>query len=359
MELLEFSNDRGRSSAVDLLLAPHNPAAVRRVRDAIARFRPDVVHVHNTWFAASPAVMSAAREAGVGTVATLHNYRSVCAAATLRRDGADCTECFGGPVTPAIRHRCVNDSAVQSVVGAAVVAVRRRGERRDGWVDRYLAPTRALADLVIAGGIPADRIDVVPHFVPDPGPPTPDANRHRTLVYAGRLSEEKGIDVAIEAWSRMRNRPDDATFVVIGEGPLEDDLRHRRVPGVEFRGRRPHVEVAAMLATARLAVVPSVWSEPFGLFVLEAMVAGVGVVASASGGAPEFLSEGAGWIVPPGDADALSARLSELMGADPAADAAVAAAGSAARHRALTEYGPAAHLERLERIYETVVVTRR
>jgi len=349
VELLEFSNDRGRASAADLALAPHNPIAARRLASTLASFRPDVVHVHNTWFAASPTVMATAHGAGVPTVATLHNYRAVCAAATLRRDGHPCTECFGGSSAPAIRHRCVNDSLLQSTVGAAVVTVRRRAERRGTLVDRYIAPTQVLADLVVAGGIPRDRVVVVPHFLPDPAPPLPVARRSRTLVYAGRLSEEKGIDVAVDAWSRIPDRPVDARFVVLGEGPLEDELRARAVPGVELVGRRPPAEVAATVATARLAVVPSVWDEPFGLFVIEAMAAGLGVVASASGGAPEFLRDGAGWIVPPGDTAALADRLGALLRDD--ADDAVASAGERAAARVRNEYGPAHHLTLLEDVY--------
>ena len=354
VELVEFTNDRGRASTADLAMAVHNPIAVRRLRRALASFAPDVVHVHNTWFAASPAVMSEARSSGVATVATLHNYRAVCAAATLRRDGADCTDCLSGSVQQAVRHRCVNGSLVQSTVGAAVVAVRRRSEARDRLVDRYIAPTAALRDRVVGGGIPADRVEVIPHFVPDPGEPVPFDQRSRTLVYAGRLSEEKGIDVAVEAWSRLVDRPVDARFLVIGEGPLEDELRARAVPGVEFLGRRPAAEVAATLATARLAVVPSVWSEPFGLFILEAMAAGLGVVASSSGGAPEFLADGAGWLVPPGDAAALADRLASLLAADDETDGLVRVAGEAARHRTLTQYGGPEHLARLEQIYRVV-----
>lgn len=354
VELVEFTNDRGRASTVDLALAVHNPVAVRRLRSALAAFGPDVVHVHNTWFAASPAVMAEAKASGVATIATLHNYRAVCAAATLRRDGAACDECLAGSVRPAVRHRCVNGSLVQSTVGAAVVAVRRRAEARDRLVDRYIAPTAALRDLVVAGGIPRDRITVIPHFGPDPGPPVAFEQRARTLVYAGRLSEEKGIDVAVEAWSRLVDRPDDARFLVIGEGPLEDHLRQRAIPGVEFLGRRPPAEVAATLATARLAVVPSVWSEPFGLFILEAMTAGVGVVASSSGGAPEFLRDGAGWIVPPGDPAALAARLELLLAPGDASDELVRAAGEAARTRATTEYSGRSHLRQLEDIYRVV-----
>lgn len=358
VELLEFSNDRGRASAVDLVLAPHNPAAARRVRDAIDRFRPDVVHVHNTWFAASPAVMSAARATGTPTVATLHNYRAICAAATLRRDGAECTECVGRSSVPAVRHRCVNGSLSQSLIGAAVVTLRRRAEHGGTLVDRYIAPTQVLADQIVAGGIPTERVTVVPHFVPDPGEPPAFEARERVLVYAGRLSEEKGIGVAVDAWERLGERRGDARFVVVGEGPLEAELRDRRVPGVDLVGRRPHDEVAALLRTARLAVVPSVWHEPFGLFIVEAMAAGVGIVASEAGGAPEFLAGGAGWLVPPGDSGALAERLADLLGNDPEADDAVRVAGERARDRALTEYGAATHLDRLVRVYERTIADR-
>lgn len=351
VERLEFSNDRGRASAVDLALAPANPRSAARMRRAIERFRPDVVHVHNTWFAASPSVMSTARASGVPVVATLHNYRAVCAGATLMRDGDACFECLGGSVGPAVKHRCVNDSLVQSMIGASVVQVRRRSEARGRLAMRYIAPTTVVADMLTRGGIPDDRLEVIPHFIVDPGPPRPAAERTRTLVYAGRLSHEKGVGVAVEAWSRLDGLPPDARFVIAGEGPLEAELRARAVPGVEFVGRRSPAEVAALLATARVAVVPSLWNEPFGLFYLESMVSGLGVVSSDMGGARDFLAGGAGWLVPAGDAAAMSARFAEVMADTPTADALVQSAGAVARDRCLGDYGPQAHLERLEDLY--------
>ena len=85
-------------------------SAARRVTAAIVAGRPQVVHVHNTFPAASPSVYPAAVAQGVPVVQTLHNYRLVCPAATAFRDGRACTDCIGRAVPwPAVAHACVRD----------------------------------------------------------------------------------------------------------------------------------------------------------------------------------------------------------------------------------------------------------
>jgi hypothetical protein len=103
-----------RSLAGDLGLAASaiwSRSAERRVRAAIVADRPDVVHVHNTFPAASPSIYSAANAMGVPVVQTLHNYRFVCPAATAFRDGRPCTDCVGRSIPwPAVVHACVRGS---------------------------------------------------------------------------------------------------------------------------------------------------------------------------------------------------------------------------------------------------------
>jgi hypothetical protein len=90
------SNPLGTTAA--LAAAPWNVAAMRRIRRFVEQHSPNVAHVHNTWYALSPSVFSAAHKAGVPVVMTLHNYRLICPSADLFRDGRPCQDCVGRAV---------------------------------------------------------------------------------------------------------------------------------------------------------------------------------------------------------------------------------------------------------------------
>ena len=115
-----FSNATNLAgTGVSLLASSWNPRSAARIRRVIEETRPDVAHVHNTWWAASPSIVSALNDAGVPTVVTLHNYRLVCANAMLFRDGKPCEDCVGSHPWHAVRHRCYRGSGPASIVAAA------------------------------------------------------------------------------------------------------------------------------------------------------------------------------------------------------------------------------------------------
>jgi hypothetical protein len=94
--LHEAVNPTGQlRTARALALAPWNPTARHELKGVISRARPDIVHAHNTWFAIGPAPLREVRDAGIPLVMTTHNYRLVCAAGTLFRDGQLCEDCVG------------------------------------------------------------------------------------------------------------------------------------------------------------------------------------------------------------------------------------------------------------------------
>jgi glycosyltransferase involved in cell wall biosynthesis len=136
----------------------------------------------------------------------------------------------------------------------------------------------------------------------------------RRVVFAGRIVRPKGVDVLIRAAREVEGE-----FVICGDGRRLGAMRElARTCGVEdrveFRGWLSAEDLAEELAQASVAVIPSLWPEPFGLVGIEALAAGRPVVASATGGVPDWLQDGvSGTLVPPGDAAALARALNELL----------------------------------------------
>jgi len=330
------------AAAAALARSTWNAAAARAVRDLARAVRPDVAHVHNTWYALSPSVYGALHDRGVPVVATLHNYRLLCVNGLLFRDGAPCTDCVGRLPWPGVRHRCYRGSAATSAAVAGMLAVHRARGTWSRDVDLWLALTGYARDQLLAGGLPADRTVVKPNTVPDPGPRARPPSASDTVVFAGRLVPEKGVAQLLDAWARAGRSP--LRLMVLGDGPLRAELAARRLPGVELAGRRPPEEVRAAMLAARALVFPSRWDEPSSLVVLEALAAGLPVVA-ADVGAVRELAPGA-TLVPPDDVAAWSAALDRL--GDPAG---LDAAGAAGRARWSAAFSPAAGLRDLEGAY--------
>jgi glycosyltransferase involved in cell wall biosynthesis len=346
-------NPEGARAAATLAVAPWNRAAAARLRRSAARTQPDIAHVHNTWFATSPAVVASLQELGIPVVMTLHNFRLMCAAATLFRDGATCRDCVGSHPWHAVEHRCYRGSRSQSIVAASTIALhQRRGTwRRD--VDRFLALTEFGRQQFIAGGLPADRLEVKSNSVPDPGPRVRPPSAAGTVVYVGRLSEEKGIQTLLEAW--QTSAANDLELVVVGSGPLEAELRARAPTSVRFTGSLPRADVATLLLDARALVFPSICYEGQGLVALEAAAAGLPVIRSDLGAMAELFAPGAeDLLFRPGDVASLSAALTLL-----ADDRCVDQEGALARRRFEERYTHEVAARHLEEIYRSVLDANR
>jgi glycosyltransferase involved in cell wall biosynthesis len=326
--------------------SPRSYRALARVVDEV---RPDVAHVHHVFERLTVSVLDALQRRGVPTVMTLHDYKPVCPNFRLYTEGAPCTRCLSGGYWQVVRHRCLEGSRWRSVAAAAdAYASRARGVYDR--VDRFLAPSAFLRDRVADGGLPADRVQVLPNPVVAAPQPRPAAVGSDAL-YASRLVAEKGVDTLLDAAARL---PPGVRVRLAGSGRLERAVRARTAAEglpVDVLGPLPPSEVAAELRAAAVAVLPALWWENCPMAVLEAAAQGVPVVASAVGGVPELVDDGrTGLLVPPGDAAALAGALTRLL-SDPAEAGRMGRAGWA---RVRARHDPAAHVAALQEVYGRV-----
>jgi glycosyltransferase involved in cell wall biosynthesis len=276
-----------------LVFAPWNPWQVRHLSSVLTTEAPDVVHVHNTWFRLSPAVIVEVSEAGIPLVHTLHNYRWVCSNAQLLREGLPCRECVTNGRTSAVKYRCYRSSIALSVVAAVTGAI---AERRGVWVnhiDRFITMTPRARDMFIEWGFPPDRFVVHPHRLPDPGHRGERPSLSDEVLYVGRLDVDKGVEQMCAAWAASRSRH---RLVVIGDGPMASDLQ-LRFPDVSFPGHLPNDEVIHRMQHARTLLFPAVSEETFGLVVIEAMASGLPTASSSIALISDFVREaGSEWV---------------------------------------------------------------
>lgn len=318
-----------------------NREAYRAVRRLVRAHRARVVHLHNTFPLLSPAVFRAARHEGAAVVATLHNFRLVCPGGLLFRGGAPCEACVGRAFPwPGVVHGCWRGSPAATALAGATVALHRAAGT---WaaVDAFIALSERSRDVFVAGGLPAERVAVRPSFVADD--PGVGAHEGGYALFAGRLSEEKGIGTMVDAWARLGSA---VPLRVAGDGPLAGMLAGR--PGIERLGRVGRAELMGMMRNAAFLVFPSGCRENGPMVVAEAFAAGLPVVASDAGAAGDAVrAHRAGLVVPAGDADALAAAALRMR-ADAAGRRAASRAARAAYER---EYTADRAYERLMDVY--------
>ena len=311
--VLESTNDvSGASKALLPLAALYNPAAATQVRRLIRERDIHLVHVHNTLLRLSPAVLRAAKAAGVPVVQTLHNFRLFCPNGVLLRQGRVCEDCPRQGAACAVRHACYRGSQPLSALVAAVYGLHRAAGTFRGVT--LLTPTefdrRKLVEFNrLRPTFDEDRLFVKanPVTIADPGE-VPVKNQ---LLYAGRLEELKGLRTVLEAWKLLGDAA--PRLVVAGNGPLEGWARDNATPQVEFVGRLTRAGLHHAMAESRAVVAASLCYESFALVPAEAHALGVPVLASDLGNVGDAVTEGFnGLHFAPGDAAALAQAVRRL-----------------------------------------------
>ena len=282
-----------------------DPEALARLRGVVAEARPDVVHGHD-WLARSYLPLK--RRGGPALVMSLHYFTLSCPKKSLMRDGRPCS----GPgmakcLACAGRH-------YGRAKGTAVVLGQRAFARAEAaLVDLFLPVSEATAT---GNGLPEHRLpyEVVPNLVAAAGDPAPHAALldelpdESFLLFVGDVRDNKGAHVLLDAYARLRDAP---PLVLIGA--LWPETPKILPPGARLMGEWPNAAVREAMRRCLALVVPSIWPEPFGIVVAEALTSGRPVVASAIGGIPEIVRDGReGLLVAPADPAALAAALARV-----------------------------------------------
>ena len=309
VRLFEEGNDAIQGVRGKLIAAAsifYSTGARRRMREAIEEFAPDVLHVHNWFPMLSPSIVMEAGAMGIPVVQTLHNYRMLCANAMLYRDGRICTDCVGkSPIFKSILHGCYRGSRAGSAIVSAAYDLHRLARTWDN-VDLFIAVSEFQRELLVRGGLPAEKIVVKPNFCSFSSPVN-DTEREDHALYVGRLSVEKGIVTLLEAWSSGKIP---IRLKIVGDGPLASEVRRfvGRNGAVEYLGQQPPEMVYREMARARFLVFPSEWYETFGRTVVEAFSQGTPVLAADLGCMRGLVEDGVtGYRFEPGNAESLAA----------------------------------------------------
>jgi glycosyltransferase involved in cell wall biosynthesis len=347
VDLFSVTNDviNGRLARVRAAIqVVYNPLSRRALAQKLAAYTPDVVHIHNFFPLLSPSVFDACRAAGVPSVLTLHNYRILCPTALLHADDKDTRRSLLQSCWWTVPKKVYRNSMAATLALAAMVEFHKRVGTWKRKVDRFIVLTDLAKRTFTTGGLPAERICIKPNWVPRP----PDLGRRQRegALFVGRLDEQKGVRVLLEAWKDL-----DCPLRIIGDGPLEDLVRQSRNDRIVYLGRQPQGIVQREMHAARFLVLPSIGDEMFPVTVLEAYASKLPVICSDLPSLRGLVDSGVtGLRFRPGDAPGLAAQVRWAIG-NPSV---LQECGNRARMRYEERYTPEANFAQLIEIYRSV-----
>lgn len=334
----------GTTSPFRTLLQTGNPWAYFRLRKVLKEFRPDIVHVKVFLTQLSPLILPLIKD--VPSLYHVAWYRPVCPTGIkMLPGGSACTFTAGAP--------CYTNGCLPLRDWAPLMIQTALFRRWRGSFGTFLANSEYVRDILSQNGI--DGAEVL-HYGLRSRPECYTFDETPTAAYAGRLVREKGVDILIRAFAKITAELPGARLIIAGEGPDRGRLdalisELNLSTKVTVLGHMTHSSIDDAIGKAWVQVVPSIWAEPFGITAVEAMMRGTAVVASDYGGLREIVADGqCGYLIPPGDVDALSEKLLLLLGNRALCEK----LGRAGRLRAESIFSEEIFFKRLLGIYESL-----
>lgn len=266
-----------------------------KFKKLLYEFKPDVVHLNNVHTQLSPVMAELAHQRGIKVVWTLHDYKLLCPRYDCLKNGNTiCETCFNGDKKACLDNKCMKGSKLASFIGYKEAVVWNR-ERLEVCTDVFICPSQFMADKMVQGGFSKSKMQTLCNFIDvekcryshtDLSDSTVSVllpKKEDYYCFIGRLSHEKGAKTLIEAANQIPYK-----LVIIGGGPLMDELKAVAHTNIEFVGFKQWDDIKQLVGKARFSVIPSEWYENNPLSVIEAQCLGTPVLGANIGGIPEL-----------------------------------------------------------------------
>jgi glycosyltransferase involved in cell wall biosynthesis len=337
----------GTTSSFRTLLQAANFWAARKLRRILAEFQPDVVHVTLFLTQLSPLILPLLKN--VPSLYYAVWYRSICLTGTkVLPNGITCQAKRG--------IACYQNHCLPWWDWLPLMLQTKLWQRWRNSFDLVTAPSEAVKQQLLAAGITP--VEIVWHGTPAE-PQRPPLSLPPLVACAARLVKEKGVAVLLQAFALVVAQIPTARLLLLGDGVERAALQQQifdlnLADNVFMPGLISRVEMEILFATAWVQVVPSLWAEPFGTVVIEAMMRGTAVIVSAAGGLAEIVqNEATGLVVPPGNAEALARAMMRLLQDRELAEQ----MGTTGRAVAEAQYSQDIYVDRFLELYHTICLS--
>ncbi|MBP9760731.1 MAG: glycosyltransferase family 4 protein [Candidatus Magasanikbacteria bacterium] len=279
--------------------------AKRNMERLLSEHQVDVVHLHNIYHHISPSILPVIKKRNIPIIMTLHDYKLISPNYTMFHHGEIHEEDAVGWYGTCVKNKCMKDSRIQSrVVRAEMIFHHKIMKYYERYVDQFIAPSQFILDICVKHGWNKNRFIHIPHPIDTTHVTPPTKKDGGFVAYVGRLSEEKGLHVLLDA----AKKTPDISYKIVGTGPellgITKRIHTEKISNVRCTGFQTGESLQKLLEEARLFVVPSLWYENYPLSILEPKALGKIVIGSRIGGIPELLPKEL--LVKPNDAKSLA-----------------------------------------------------
>ncbi len=254
-----------------------NPYQIFKFIKKIYDFKPDIVHIHNTFpFISSAVIWFIPKK--IKVIQTLHNYRITCASGTLLKNKKLHTSCVEGqnPLS-CLKHNCYKNNFF-ATLPIALSNFLHRSFNTWNRVDKFIVLSNFQKSMMSKWGIEEEKIFVKPNFLRIKSSAKTFNAQGNSIVFVGRLSEEKGINLLKKSWIKYNQDNNDIHLKIIGDGPLLTEVNS--LPNTSIYGSLDREKVINEISKSKFLIMPSICHETFGLSIAESFSQGTPVIAS-------------------------------------------------------------------------------
>lgn len=281
VEQLFFDNGiiKGIEKIKILYKSIYNQSSRKTLRTKIQNFQPDIIHIHNLFYVASPAILYEAQKHKIPVLITVQNFRLICSGSLLLRNGQVCELCTQKKFPLAgVQHKCFQNSALKTAQLTLTTGIHKILGTWRSKVSAYITLTNFVKNKLVNSSLrlPEEKIFVKPNFAEDKGWAGSE-DRQNFFLFVGRLSHEKGISTLLEA-----SRYIDFPLEIIGDGEMKPMVQEftQHNPNIVYHGFQGQDFIAEKMKQCKALLFPSVWYEGMPLTLLEAFSTGTPVIIS-------------------------------------------------------------------------------
>jgi glycosyltransferase involved in cell wall biosynthesis len=251
----------------------YSKKSIEILKKYLSRYgRPDLVHIHNVFPLWTYSILEFFKNENIPMVLTLHNYRIIWEKLSIfdkdfRKFGT------------------YKNSIIQSYLISKIFNLRKDLLKN---VDFFVTHTNFTKEIFVRYGLESSKIKIIPNFLPNLNKKIKTIEQKKNVLFASRISKEKGILTLIKAWRLLDN---DIDLDVCGEGPLLDKLNKLNDKNIKFLGNLPKNEIRDKLHNSKFLIFPSEWYESFPMTILEAFREGTLVLASNIGSIKSIIKD--------------------------------------------------------------------
>jgi len=345
----EYNNANFKHFNFKTLLAPFNTIfnifSFFEIIYFIRIHKIKIIHAHNIFYTASPSIFWAAKLAGAKTVITIHNYRLFCLSANFFRNKQTCFECIDKKsFKPGLQNKCFKNSMLASFTLALSIRLSDLIGIWKNKVDHYIVLNEFAKQLLINKGIDPKKIVLKSNFLPAFNFKEVNQIRDNFYLFAGRITEEKGIRHLINTFT-MTNKQ----LTIAGNGDLIHIINNKASKNIQYIGLQSKEQIQSLLLKCKALIFPSIWIESMPMTLIEAQTMGTIPIVAASINTNNMIEHGIdGFLY---DATKPNALMEAILHFESLSSAELHTISNNARNKSLKLYGEIAHIKKIKEIY--------